>query len=94
MKNPKIQRYVNVLIFYIDNFLLQNAVIAFYNLYYDIWDLITKFWPGSTKWNTPFNNILIDSEIDKLKIKNIGLSYYFLLTEEYRVEFKDSQFDL
>ena len=27
---------------------------------YDYWDLITKFWPGSTKWNIPF--ILIDFE--------------------------------
>ena len=36
------------------NFLLQNAINTFYNLYYDYKDLITKSWPGSTKWNTPF----------------------------------------
>ena len=33
----------------------------FYNLYYDYQNLITKFWPGSTKGNTTFtllgNNI-------------------------------------
>ena len=28
----------------------------FFNLHYDYWDLIPKFWPGSTKWNTPFGN--------------------------------------
>ena len=27
---------------------------TFYTLYYDFWDLITKFWTGSTKWNTPY----------------------------------------
>ena len=35
-------------------FLLQNALNTIYNSYYDYWDLITKFWPGSTKCNTPF----------------------------------------
>ena len=42
--------------FYIDIwiFILQNAINTFFNLYYDYWDLITKFWPGSSKWNTPF----------------------------------------
>ena len=35
-------------------FILQNAINTFNNLYYDYWELITKFCPGSTKWNTPF----------------------------------------
>ena len=30
-------------------------LIPFINYtYYDYWDLITKFCPGSLKWNTPF----------------------------------------
>ena len=38
------------------NFLLLNAINSntFYNLHYDYYDLITKFCPGSAKWNTPF----------------------------------------
>ena len=42
--------------FYIEIFIfiVQNAIYTFYNLYCDNRDLITKFWPGSTKWNTPF----------------------------------------
>ena len=39
-------------------FLLQNTINTFYNLFYDYWDLITKFWPGSRKWNTPFLYII------------------------------------
>ena len=42
-------------------FLLQNAINMFYNLYYEYWDLITKFWPGSTKWNTPFGFTYLSS---------------------------------
>ena len=34
-------------------FLLLNAINTFYSLYYDYCKLITKFWAGSTKWNTP-----------------------------------------
>ena len=34
------------------NFLYKMLLIPFFNLYYDYWDLITKFWSGSTKWNT------------------------------------------
>ena len=42
-------------------FILQNAINIFYNLYYDYWDLITKFWPNSAKLNTPFiSNYLIN----------------------------------
>ena len=32
-------------------FFLQNGTIN--TIYYDYWDLITEFWLGSTKWNTP-----------------------------------------
>ena len=35
------------------NFLSQSAIDNLYNLYYDYWDLITKFWPRSLKCNTP-----------------------------------------
>ena len=35
-------------------FLLQNTDYIFYNLYYDYWDLIIRFWPRSKKWNSPF----------------------------------------
>ena len=38
--------------------LLQNAIDAFNNLYYDYWDLITMFCLGSSKWNTPFYNYI------------------------------------
>ena len=31
-----------------------HAINTFYNSYYHYWDLITKFWPDSTKKNTPF----------------------------------------
>jgi hypothetical protein len=43
-KIDKIQRLLVILI-YIETFifLLQNAFIIFYNLYYDYWDLISKF---------------------------------------------------
>ena len=34
---------------------MQNAINTFHNVYYDYWDLITKFWTGSTKWNASFN---------------------------------------
>ena len=27
--------------------------------YYDYWNLINKFWAGSTKWNTPFSHITL-----------------------------------
>ena len=27
--------------------ILQNALNTFYNIYYDYWDLINKFWPGT-----------------------------------------------
>ena len=32
-----------------------NAINTLYNLYYDYWNLITKFWTltGSMKWDTP-----------------------------------------
>ena len=40
------------------NFSLANAINTLSSLYYDYWDLITKFWQGSTKWNTPFGLIL------------------------------------
>ena len=40
-------------------FLLQNAINSYFNLYYDYWDLITKIWPGSTKWNPPFRMNLL-----------------------------------
>ena len=41
-------------------FLLQNSInYTFYNLYYDYWDLITKFCLGSTKWNTPFTQFFL-----------------------------------
>ena len=30
----------------------KNTIITY--IYYDYWNLITKFWPGSTKWNTLF----------------------------------------
>ena len=33
---------------------VEFAINVFDNLYYNHCDLITKFWPGSTKWNTPF----------------------------------------
>ena len=33
----------------------QNATNTFHNLYHEYWDLITKFWAGSSKWNTPFS---------------------------------------
>ena len=34
--------------------LLQNATNISHNLYYDYWEHITKFYPGSLKMNTPF----------------------------------------
>ena len=47
-------------------FLLQNAINSYYNLYYDYWDLITKIWHGSTKWNPPFRmnllKVIVESE--------------------------------
>ena len=43
-------------------FLLRNAIIAFYNLYYDNWDLITKFWSGYTKWNFPKVNFQLNPD--------------------------------
>ena len=52
----KIHKYVKVFFLH-RNFLLQNAINTFYNLYYDLWDLINKFLPGSSKWNTPIDNI-------------------------------------
>ena len=37
-------------LFYIEIFfLLQNDINTLYNLYCDYWDLITEFWPGSSK---------------------------------------------
>ena len=32
-------------------FFLWNAINTFYNLHYDYWDLMTKFWSGSLWWN-------------------------------------------
>ena len=46
-------------------FVLQNAIITFYNLHLDYWDLITNFSPGSTKWNTPFIPFLKTKEYDE-----------------------------
>ena len=69
------------------NFLLLNAIFTFYNLYYDYLDLITKFCPGFTKWNTPFKKrigafysstnypyfiILMNECIELIKIKRSG----------------------
>ena len=34
--------------------ILQKALNAIYNLYYEDWDLITKLWSESTNLNTPF----------------------------------------
>ena len=34
-------------------FSCKMLIVPFYNLYYNYWDQITKFRPGSTKWNTP-----------------------------------------
>jgi hypothetical protein len=36
------------------NLLLQNDFDIFYKIHYHYWDLTSKFWPGSSKWNTPF----------------------------------------
>jgi len=48
-------------------FLLQNAINTFYNkIYYDYWDLITNFWPGSTKWNTPFIKTISENRIPEI----------------------------
>ena len=58
MKNPTQQKYkgksVDFLKIGISIFLMQNAINTFDNLYYDYWNLITKFWPGSSIRNTPF----------------------------------------
>ena len=36
---------------------MQDAINIFKNLYYDYWDIITKFRSGSMKWNTLFSGI-------------------------------------
>ena len=56
---------------------LQNAINTFYNLYYHFWDLITKFWPGSTNWNTPFQveNLLL--QFLSKSSKNIYFFYVY-----------------
>ena len=48
--------FQGVFFLYMYNFVLKNThnTSYIYNLYYDYWDLIIKFGPGSTKWNTPF----------------------------------------
>ena len=33
-------------------------VLIYNNKYYDYCDLISKFWLGSAKWNTPFHEII------------------------------------
>ena len=35
-----------------------TKLYAFYNLYVDYWDLITKFWPGSRKWNKSLKKLV------------------------------------
>ena len=49
--------YVNVFILFdikIMIFRLKFAINTFYNLYYDYLGIFTNFWPGFSKWNTPF----------------------------------------
>ena len=48
-----IGKSVNLFIRNLD-FHLQIDFDAFYNLFYDYWNIITKFWPCSSKWKTPF----------------------------------------
>ena len=54
---------------------------AFYNLYLDHLDLITKFWPGSTKWNTPFSPLV--RQLEKLvfhrRVFYWGLKLFFAI---------------
>ena len=64
------------------------------NMINDYWDLITKFWSGSTKWNTPFNkiNILSVETILKLHFKDNGLynvedpNILIILVDEYSAD--------
>ena len=44
--------YIEIIIF-----LLQNAINSFYSLYDDYWSLITKYWPGSSRWNASFKSL-------------------------------------
>ena len=46
-------------VFFLKENIFDNAINIFYNFYYDYWDLITKLWPGSTKWNTPFGRDIL-----------------------------------
>ena len=56
LKYLKVTKKSSLIFFYIEIliFLLQNAINTFYRLYYDYWDLITKIWPGSLRWNNSF----------------------------------------
>ena len=61
---------------------MQNDIGTFYNLYFDNWDLITKFWPGSTKWNKSFKNLCRNLEIFMRREKKnifIYLILYFFM---------------
>ena len=50
-------------LFYIEIFIsiLQIANDTLYILYYDYWDLITKFWTVFSNWNTPILVNLLDT---------------------------------
>ena len=64
LNNPK-YRGKSVDFFYIEPliFLLKNALNTFYNIYYDYWDLISKFWPASSNWK---KNVTINSKLNFL----------------------------
>ena len=49
--------YIRFLIFLLPKY--------FYKSYHDYWDLITKFWPGSTKWKIPFKTSMLCKKVRK-----------------------------
>ena len=72
---------VKVLDYFAKKFSFANCYLyIFYNLYYDYWDQITQFWPGSTKWNISSKCFLhITIFILSLKIFYFAYKIYTML---------------
>ena len=58
---------------------MQNSIDTFNNLYYEYWDLLTKFLSGSFKWNQPFDDY---SELETINTNiKIGFSVQLSIQE-------------